>query len=64
MISQKLDVVRWTKTFFDFLSRVVGAKNTQLTNIVRILDVLDCTTPFVLMEYRCHTEEARCLEEE
>ena len=63
-ISQKLDVVRWTETFLDFLSRIVGARNVPLAYVVRDVDIIDYTVPFVLIDDTCYTKDSRSLEEE
>ena len=64
LTSQKLGVVRWTETFLDFLSRIVGARNAPFSRIVRTVDVADFTKPFALMEDACHVEDDGSLEEE
>ena len=63
-ISQKLYVVRWTETFLNFLSRIVGAMNVPLVCVVQATDVVDDAVPFSLMDDDCCTEDARSSEEE
>ena len=52
-ISQKLDVVRWTETFLDFLSMILCAKNVPLAHVVRATDIVDYDAPLVLTEETC-----------
>ena len=61
-ISQKLDVVRWTETFLDFLSRIVGARNVPLACVVRATDIVDYAAPLVLMKDACYIEDDGSLE--
>ena len=63
-MSQKLDVVRWTETFLDLLSRFVGARNMMLAHIVRATHIVDYSTHFALMEDICCAEDTGSLEEE
>ena len=64
MITQNLDVLSWTETLYDFLSRILGTRNIPLSCIVRAADALDCSVPFVLMEDTCCAEDVGSLEEE
>ena len=56
--------MRWTETFLCFLHRSVGERITPLVCIVRAVDLVDCSMPFVLTEDVCRTECSRSLEEE
>ena len=61
-ISHKLDIVCWTDLFFDFLSRISGAKNTPLAYDMLPMDSVDYDAPFELMNATFCTEDAGSLD--
>ena len=63
-MSQKLDVVRWTESFLDFLSRIFGSRNIPLAYVLRVTKNVDYDAHFELMNDAFCTEDSGCLEEE
>ena len=63
-ISSNLNVVKWTESFLDFLSRLIGVRNTPLTHVVRETVEVDIGTEVVLLNGCCYTEESGSIEQE
>ena len=63
-ISQRLDVTRWTEAFLDFLSRIIEAKNINMSYVVSSIDTIDHDSAFELTSDTCCTEDDGSFEEE
>jgi hypothetical protein len=63
-MSSNLNVVKWTESFLDFLSRLVGVRNMPLTYVVRETVEVDIGTEVILLNGCCYTEESGSIEQE
>ena len=63
-VSSNSNVVKWTESFLDLLSRLVGTWNMPLTCVLRKTIEFNCNEPLVLPAGYCHATESGSIEKE